>query len=591
MKKNYVYALMGAIALVGAVGLASCSSSDEIVDNPNYDPETNTVKTQFAISIPVGGGQQTRMAADGAPDNGVFKGMTNIKLYPFKTTTTNVEASSAIVTPITLGVIAEGGLDKKGTESNKFNGKVYEDVKIPVGTNNFLFYGQITDPQGGALTATYGENGTPAANISFALNNISTLTMASANTDTQGAAVLTALNAIVAELKKQLSAAEAAPHESAIQLNVLLSAFKNLKAGSANSVMAFVQNSYNFLKGQTGGYAAAVITKIETYFTVSGSSTPYSLSWATENTFPNNIYLPDGAIGLAYTDNPTTAGEYYSYASVTTNSNSQPELNTYVKPAALHYYVNTPLKADVAAHASQYNSQTSWADVVALYTSGTAVESSTRGIVLVNPIQYGVGRLKAKVTLGSTLYANNENGVQTEVTPPTDGYTITGILIGSQKNVDWKFEPTGTGTYTIYDPVWTDGTNNKATTTGSGFNYTLALQSEKDDIISIAVELKNDGADFYGIDNRLIPKDSKFYLIAKIDPKHASSSAYNADDNTKNRVFCQDVETTVEFTIGTNSLKKAYNVIPDLREAKLELGLSVDLNWTTGLSFTSEFGE
>ena len=49
MKKYFSYALVGAIALTGAVGFSSCSSSsDEVVgNNPDYNPELNSVKTQF----------------------------------------------------------------------------------------------------------------------------------------------------------------------------------------------------------------------------------------------------------------------------------------------------------------------------------------------------------------------------------------------------------------------------------------------------------------------------------------------------------------------------------------------------------------
>ena len=51
MKKNFNFALVGAIALVGAAGFTACSSSDEIVNNPDYNPETNTVKTTISINI------------------------------------------------------------------------------------------------------------------------------------------------------------------------------------------------------------------------------------------------------------------------------------------------------------------------------------------------------------------------------------------------------------------------------------------------------------------------------------------------------------------------------------------------------------
>ena len=59
--------------------------------------------------------------------------------------------------------------------------------------------------------------------------------------------------------------------------------------------------------------------------------------------------------------------------------------------------------------------------------------------------------------------------------------------------------------------------------------------------------------------------------------------------NNKNQVFLQDYITTAKLTIGENSLKNAYNVVPDLRSPKLELGLSVDLKWEKGITFEQEF--
>ena len=46
-------------------------------------------------------------------------------------------------------------------------------------------------------------------------------------------------------------------------------------------------------------------------------------------------------------------------------------------------------------------------------------------------------------------------------------------------------------------------------------------------------------------------------------------------------MFFQDHNTIATVTI--NSLKNAYNCVPDLRAPKLELGLSVDLKWEEGL--------
>ena len=58
--------------------------------------------------------------------------------------------------------------------------------------------------------------------------------------------------------------------------------------------------------------------------------------------------------------------------------------------------------------------------------------------------------------------------------------------------------------------------------------------------------------------------------------------------NNKNRVFVQDFTTKADFTI--NTLKNAYVTLPDLRASLLQLGLSVDLKWQTGLTFEVSLG-
>lgn len=65
-------------------------------------------------------------------------------------------------------------------------------------------------------------------------------------------------------------------------------------------------------------------------------------------------------------------------------------------------------------------------------------------------------------------------------------------------------------------------------------------------------------------------------MVGKLEP---STDPTYADMN--NKVFKQDYITTAKVTI--NSLAHAYNCIPDLKNPKLELGLSVDLEWQEGL--------
>ncbi len=43
--------------------------------------------------------------------------------------------------------------------------------------------------------------------------------------------------------------------------------------------------------------------------------------------------------------------------------------------------------------------------------------------------------------------------------------------------------------------------------------------------------------------------------------------------------------TTANFKFDTYSLQHAYLTVPDLRSSSVTLGLSVDLQWSTGLTF------
>ncbi len=107
----------------------------------------------------------------------------------------------------------------------------------------------------------------------------------------------------------------------------------------------------------------------------------------------------------------------------------------------------------------------------------------------------------------------------------------------------------------------------------------MALQTDKDEKLNIAVEFLNTGSDFYGKDGNLIPKGCHFYLETTLDPKASSGvTGYNAD--TSNKVFEQDHKTIVNLTI--TDLKNALYHIPDLRLPMVNASLSVNLRWQRG---------
>jgi hypothetical protein len=79
-----------------------------------------------------------------------------------------------------------------------------------------------------------------------------------------------------------------------------------------------------------------------------------------------------------------------------------------------------------------------------------------------------------------------------------------------------------------------------------------------------------------------------YYQIPPLDASGVSTKT--------TRVFVQDYMTTANFIITadatnhTSSLQDAYVTIPDLRSSQLSFGLSVDLNWRPGLTFSADLG-
>ncbi len=177
MKKNLVYAMMSAIALTSAVSFTGCASDDStsVDTNPTYDG--TSVRTDFAFNI-TKASQGTRMTSGNTQENGSFRGMKDMFLLPFTgvpgTGTEQVSTSNA--PSFALGTLAENTITATASS------KVYS-ITIPIGTNNFLFYGKATNSssdalyQVGAVTSTLAAstNNVDITGISFGLTQIADL--------------------------------------------------------------------------------------------------------------------------------------------------------------------------------------------------------------------------------------------------------------------------------------------------------------------------------------------------------------------------------------------------------------------------------
>ena len=120
-----------------------------------------------------------------------------------------------------------------------------------------------------------------------------------------------------------------------------------------------------------------------------------------------------------------------------------------------------------------------------------------------------------------------------------------------------------------------------ANSTESSPNYTLVLDNKDASVgeqsnVFVTVELENNsGVAFYGAED-IIPADSKFYLVGEL--KLEGNTTTNVD-----HVFVKDHTTIANFSI--TNLKNAYNHIPDMRTSKINVGLAVDLEWKSGITF------
>lgn len=317
------------------------------------------------------------------------------------------------------------------------------------------------------------------------------------------------------------------------------------------------------------------------------------------NEFPRNLNLPDGVATLSWT---TEGFAYNTPGNVTIGTGNSINYQKICYPAELSYFVNTTTMVSDKdmSNLNDFPAYNDWTNPTGANWTGKnfdekAVENSTRTVGLKDPVQYSVAVLKSTVRCNAATLKDNAKQAGSldedqQISVPTDGFKVTGILIGGQPaSVDWKYEPKATGesfANTIYDNVMNGAPMYaKNETSASNANYTLVFDNKKSDSQSpvyVTIELENNsGQAFYGKDG-IIQKDTKFYLVGQLNP--------NKEDLPKptgvNRVFMQDYVTTANFKI--TDLKSAYNCIPDLRTSGINVGLAVDLDWKSGITFDVE---
>ena len=340
--------------------------------------------------------------------------------------------------------------------------------------------------------------------------------------------------------------------------------------------------------------------------------------------------LPEGCAQLEYTSGSNTFTHKNPGTSLL-NKAATTDPSAYMYPAELMYYCNSGVRTsnkEKTSSSGYPNGVANW-DTASSWDSdwsGTSVTSSTRATAMTKNVNYGVAMLKTTVgiksgvsTLEDNRAALNPGESNKAFSPANINFTWTGVIVGGQPaSVDWQFLPPTSSTFDklVYDNRVTGAAAGtavpKEADATSASNYTILFDNwvsgSTQNKVRVALQFVNNGEDFWGRDN-LIRSGQTFYLVAELDPTGLSIPAANWDDyyqvppldasgvSTKTtRVFVQDYMTTANFKFTadagahTSSLQNAYVTIPDLRSSQLSFGLSVDLDWRTGLVFDEVLG-
>mgnify|MGYP007101839379 CR=1 FL=1 len=603
---RYTNRLLAMLSLTGSLAIVVCSCNTSTIEVQK--PSTGNVTVDLALNVSPQH-STTRLSADITQQSaGSFRGLQDWTLIPFAATAP-VNNSN---TPLS-GVITNPSFEKEGTTYNYLDRNFVDAV---IGTSAYLCYGRAMRASGtdnfdnGYTVAAFG-NYSPSQ-ITFSPEQICSLE--TLGNEAKGTALLAYLNGI-AQAAVEVSETTYTWSELSSQDSGLEKIFKTMTnydeataayrffAGSSTSIKAIATSAYNIVAGLSytaGTWQAAlqaeILSKI-TYGLTSGTDytidgTPAEITITSLGTdrdgFPANIKLPDGVAAVRWND----TDKAFEFA---TPTNVATDYKKLVYPAELWYHTNSPIKTSNTSQASYYNN--TWDNVLGRYTDGTAVTLQTRSIAIVNSLQYGVGCIEGIVqATSSTLRDANNYAIsltRDEGGTTLDNFPLTAILVSGQYDQLFDFTPnwattqprilydtrmgydadTKTGTINLREGSLT--MDNFATATGKF--YTLSLQTpdatageDKTDVKIVLEFQNNSGESFYG-ENGLIAPDMRFYLVGTI-------TAPTTGD--LKRVVTQDHRT--QLIINVESLRHAYNVIPDLNTALNELKV-VDIgvkSWT-----------
>lgn len=531
----------------------SCTAVDDVSDGIGSQEQLNLV-------LSIGNTKTvTRQGLDVIQETGQpFRGLQHLVVLPFTTNGNAVTVDDTPQIPTTTG-----GEPEKVDNKNYY---YWDRCQMMRGTDRVLVWGQASEISG---KESYVQNGKLTTtltgrmylkDITFSLKSIRDI-----YDPAQDAKDLAEYMTTIANTDGWSTTDN--EQMKTLYLNFIhaVSEGTGLMAGSAAHVKAYVTDLKTQLAAIGGELSTAIIANID----------DEAKKACLKNGYPSaatSLGLPDGAAALRWTKNETTGKEAFAVRTATTTLDNINGITRYTYPAELWYYVDSPIRtSDEKVEKSTYAIR-SWDDLMNYsYQGGQKIGVNTQSVAVKDPLQYGVGRLQLTLEKLTTVPLYDAKGEEVNYLVAAN-LPLTAVIIGGQHTVGFDFKPMGEPSDVdarfIYDPIVGNADGNGVYTVN-----TLVLQSYDGEKVPVVLEFENKtNQKFMGKDGIIYP-NTKFYLIAQIDPAKGEGS--NA--NTTGRVFTQDHTTTM--TMKVTSLANAYSCMPDLLSPRLELGIEVVTQW------------
>lgn len=445
---------------------------------------------------------------------------------------------------------------------------LYEKKTLPRDAASFLFYGkaspgEVTDIWKTGTLVVNGLNGKNPAGISFAPQQIAP-DAADATKKTKLVNYLNTLaNSSVNQVAGLATFANTYPQEYAYLTNN-----GQLMAGTSTGIKSMLDAIYTAINKKAASDLKTKILNnlVNTSYGVSRDAQRGIILPETMSSYPG-ANLPNGAAALRWDGSKFVLGDDASLY--------MPAHTRYCYPIPLWYYANTTIRTTenkaktYAALTPYYTGSTTWDTVLAQYEKNPGkVRPETIGVALENPVQYGVAQLALTLEAISTDNLQDEDG--TKLSVKNTNFPVTALIVGGQRIQDFNFTPMeGSEDYLVYDNQFT-GTAYLSKTQPEVTLRCLVLETAPSTPVYLAMEVQNNsGKAFKGATGWVLP-GAKFYLTGRLDLS-------DADSPGNGKIFERSCLTTARVFV--SSLKKAYNVIPDLRDPQMQVGFTVRLDW------------